>query len=210
MRAVSWAHTRLLAIPVWLVAVAGCSNVGNAAGSDDFAAAVDAAVERAVEHGAGPEQLALLDQARQRGSLTLEDIRSATQSAVECMEAAGLDARYEEHTVNGGVVYPTYSVGVSDGGTESSEIALIDRCDNQHLVGVVSLFSTQPSFIEEAQRYVLDREDGLRACLEAAGIATDPDANGLALAELAATVGERGGDPEAGRRCLRSEGIGSF
>lgn len=187
------------------LAIAALSSCGGGAPSESslvFQEQVAQARERAQARGAAEEQSQLLDRAESAGEVSLELMREATHAAVECMVEAGLDARYREDVLNGDMIFPGYVV-VTDAEPTDSQMSLIDTCDDSHLTAVQWLYSIQPSWVEQRDAYVLGREAELRECLESAGVATDPDADGIDLARVAF---DHLGSGEAGQ-CLDRAGI---
>lgn len=199
--------SRPFVVALLAMSIASCGAGADRDDSPLFDDLVEQAVVIAEERGASSEQLEILQRAKSDGQLEIEPVREAAHAAVDCMVVVGLDARYEETTYNGDLVFPGYSVRSSEALTDAPT-ALIDSCEDQYLVAVQWLYSNQPSWVEARDAYVLARESELRACLEESGISTDPDADGI---ELAVVAFEYVGTPLAGgSNCLEQAEIDTF
>lgn len=186
-----------------LVSVAlmtGCAS--EAAGSDDpvFAEIIETAIADAQSGGASDRQLAILEEARESGEVTIEQMREASRATVECMVDSGLDAEYQETTEPHGLVVPGYRVRVIGEVSESQQFAA-DRCDDEHGLWVNMVYQGQPSSDRLWDELYNSRVDVIRACLEDAGYETEPDATGV---ELARQVGEIFGQTLGDVNCMDS------
>lgn len=169
----------LTVVVVGLVAtaalVAGCTAEPEDAGAPSEASDV---LEAARQGGAGDAQIAVLEEAVETQEVTLDSARQAARNAVQCMSDNGLDASYVEETTSSGVVIPGYQAS----GPEDQ----IAACDTEHAYWVSQLYQIQPSSVQTLEDYADQQEPVLRACLEEAGVATDPEATGSELASRAA------------------------
>lgn len=150
-------------------------------------------LDLARERGASETQIALLETARDRGEVSLELARQAAQATVQCMREGGVEAEYSEYTSADGWVIPGYTYSTSADMTEAATDSIADTCDKQEFEWVYKLHETQPSAIASSNAFLLSRETELRECLEKYGYATDPSADGIALADYAVQVLDESG-----------------
>lgn len=165
------------------------------------------ALAEAQDGGASEAQLAALQEAAQAGSVTIEAAREAARRAVTCMDGAGLDAQYSETTLGDGLVVPGYLVASSEDEDSAATDVAIDDCVTREALWINKVFQLQPSSIQRKEDFANEQEPVLRACLEEHGIATDPDADGVGLANQAADARrDSGGDVD----CLHAAGINTW
>lgn len=176
-------------IPALVLAItlAGCSSEVTTEEDSYFAEFIDTAIADAEAGGASEQQLAILEEAREVGEVTLEQMREATRAAIECFLGAGLLAEYSEETLPHGVVLPGYSVGVVGDFSEAQDLAAT-RCDDENAFWVDKVYQGQPSSEALWADFLDSKAAEFRACLEAAGYETDPDATGSDLVHQTAEI----------------------
>jgi hypothetical protein len=183
-----------------LALVTGCADV-SASDAPPASTVFVAALEDAREGAASEAQLASLQQAVVDGALEIEQVREAARLTISCMEAAGLDARYDETTMSHGVVVPGYLVEHGPGQDVDAEV---ESCDEREFHWVSKAYQLQPSSVEAAERFVEQRAPVIRACLEESGIVTRTRDTGHDLAAKASHVmSESGGAVN----CLAEAGV---
>lgn len=133
--------------------------------------------------GAGPAQLDVLRAARAAGEVTLEQAREAARATVACFEEAGLRGSFVETTEPSGLIVPGFT-----GGSTSDDMTPIDQCDNENGHWVSMVYQLQPASEQIRTDFYEANAHELRACLEAEGFETDPDATGAELARQAGDV----------------------
>lgn len=138
------------------------------------------ALVAAEDGGAGPEQIAALEQAEADEDLSLEAARGAVRRAVQCMNDAGLEASYIEETSYSGTTLPAYQVVVGND-------AQVEACDVLESYWINQVYQLQPSSVQANEDFANQQEPVLRTCLEELGVATDPDHTGAQLASQAAS-----------------------
>lgn len=188
-----------------LASSAGCTETTSptAATDDVFAEAL----AEAHEGGASDAQVAALQEAAKAGSVTIEAAREAARRTVTCMSDAGLDAQYSENTLGDGLVIPGYLVASPEDADSAAVDAAVDDCTTRESLWLTRVFQLQPSSIQQRDDFANQQEPVLRACLEGHGIATDPDADGVDLANQAAEAfGDSGGQVD----CLQEAGIDAW
>ena len=185
---------------------AGCAEASSpptAATEDVFAGAL----AEAQEGGAGDAQLAALEVAGQEGGVTIEAAREAARRTVSCMSGVGLDAEYSENTLGDGLVIPGYLVASSESEDSAEADAKIDDCVTRESLWLNKVFQLQASSIEQKEDFANQQEPVLRACLEGHGMATDPDDDGVDLANRAADAVR---DSSGAVDCLHEAGIDTW
>jgi len=187
-----------------LVAVLSTAMMTGCAGVPETGMASDSvfaeALTEAREHGAGDAQIADLEAAVNDQEISIEAAREAARRTVQCMTDAGLDAGYVESTKYSGLVVPGYQVSLGTGGPEAE--SQIHACDVQEGFWVNMLYQTQPIAIQAKEDFAQQQEPVLRACLDAKGIDTAPEASGVDLVNLSLR--------EARLDCLAEAGITSW
>ena len=190
-----------------LVLATGCSggpenpDVRGFASDDEFSIII----AEASEGGAGPDQLADLEHAKQIREVEINVARQAAHRAVECMTDSGLSAVYQENENYTGLAIPGYRVGIGMSGDASAE-ELVESCDTREAYWINLLYQTQPSSQQAKIDYADEREEVLRECLNNLGITTDPEATGSDLIELILEPQES----RASYACLHEAGIDSW
>ncbi|WP_062070862.1 hypothetical protein [Demequina sediminicola] len=181
---------RAIVVVAWLVSFAtltGCSPAatvakgtgvadavpGNAAAADPAAApAFDEEVARArvdaVAGGASEQQLSLIDEISQQGSVSYEQAKGAAVRTVECIEDSGGSAEVMDLTQGEEFSVPSYSAAGGTG-AEGTDLAAIDTCDRQESYWVNYLYQVQPdAVVSMAQEEALKLAARID-CLEEAG-----------------------------------------
>ena len=164
------------------VLLAGCSLAPalpesartSADGPESFDITISRAIAGAEDAHASREQMSLLTDAAAGGEVTAEHVRQAARSAVDCMNTAGLNARYDESTVRG-LTLPAY---VAELGTEEDGKleAALDACDSQEYRWVSMVFQTQPISVAVQDAHYEQFIPVAQACLEQAGYRVDATA----------------------------------
>jgi hypothetical protein len=183
-----------------MLAVTGCTTgpeVSATSQAPHFGAQIAQAIEQASAQGVSQAQLDALKLARQQGEVTFEQTKVAAQLAVECMTAGGVEASYIEVTIRG-VTLPQFSVQPDPNSADESRVA--DECETNEFDFISMMYQTQPSVA--ALRSAFDEEQAaqLVACLEAAGVAVEPDANWESATDAAGSAAADGN--EAASECL--------
>ncbi|MBX9246715.1 hypothetical protein ICW40_18150 [Actinotalea ferrariae] len=161
-------------------------------------------VTEAQDGGASENQLSILRQAVEEGMLDVEGARAAARAVVQCFQDNGLEAKLVESTTDTGTARPDYQVEVLPGMSDADLNATIKACEDAEFTWVNIAFQMQPSTQQAQIDYINSKEDQLRACLEDAGIQTDPEANGYELAQQAVQT------PASTGGCLEEAGITNF
>lgn len=168
-----------------LVALAGCATADEPSSRADEADAVlGEALDEAQAAGAGAAQLADLRAAVDSGTISVESAREAARRAVACMQAAGIDADYQEDTLSHGLVLPGYTAHYDTEVDVHADIQ-VEACDEQEFRWVNQVYQLQPSSVEAVDAYVEQQAPALLACLEANGIEASADETGAELAQKA-------------------------
>lgn len=145
------------------------------------------AIAEASAGGANTEQLALLEDARDSGEVSLETIRTANHAAIQCFLEAGLQAEYVDNTGGAAVTIPGYNVW-KVGDLSASDDLAVERCDLENVAWVTKVYQLQPSSKVAREEFLNRVAEEIRACLEAAGYQTDPQATGIELAQQAGPI----------------------
>ena len=189
-----------------LVCVSACAGGDSATPSDRTATAGSTAIfaealAQVQDAEASEAQLAVLREAVNTGTVSVEAAREAARRTVTCMQDGGLDAQYEEKELSHGLVVPAYVV---NHGAEDDVDAQIEACDQRESFWVSQAYQLQPSSVEEAERYVEQQAPAIRACLEENGYDTDAHDSGSELAnEASQAFTDSGGAVD----CLTEAGI---
>jgi hypothetical protein len=186
-----------------LTSVVGCAS-GESVEQDSADASFAEALVEAKEGGGSDAQLVALEEASQTETVTIEMARAAARRTVTCLNDAGLDAQYQEESLANGLVVPGYMVALPEGVDVSGSDSQINVCADRESTWIDKMYQTQASSIQQNEDYANERESVLRACLEENGISTDPDADGVDLANQASEVL---GESENGINCLSEAGI---
>jgi len=141
---------------------------------EPFTELIERAVGDAVEAGASESQLALLKEAATAGEVTVEQMREAARTVVQCMKDAGLEAEYLE-TSNAGVTLPSYQVRVGTGGDDSRH-ALGEACETREYNAISYVYQVQPSSVALSDAHYQQFVPVVRECLQDAGYTVDPAA----------------------------------
>ncbi|WP_062079208.1 hypothetical protein [Demequina globuliformis] len=194
-----------VACAVTTIALVGCTTspeaTPHAESSDEgFAAIVESAVRDAVDSGASPAQLALLEDAREAGEVTYEAAARARDATVACLTELGLDARAEDHENEWGYVLPFWSVAA-----DSS--APVDTCENQESMWISQVYQTQPAALSARDVWIQERSPQLRACLSEQGVDLDPDTT---VAELLSATSDLWNETEGSIDCAGEIGLHSY
>lgn len=201
-----------------MLAVSGCSDAtdANSAGThgygDDvaFVDQISAAIDGAESQGAADRQLALLEQAKTDGVVSVEIAREANRNYAECAERDGLVVEFSESTSIPDWIELSYSTTTTTTDEEMSEAwaeSVIDACSVAENEWVSSIYQIQPIAMDATFRHLQRQAPLLRSCLIDAGFEPDSDANGLDLAHLAISEPTKRGE---GTDCLDLAGISSF
>jgi hypothetical protein len=135
----------------------------------------------------------LLRDAAVAGELTAEQTREAARAAVDCMNEAGLTARYDE-TTTGGLTLPGYIAELGTSGNEALQ-AILDECDKQEYRWVSKVYQTQPTAVAVRDAHYEQFAPVARACLQGAGYEADPAADWTELeSAMQAALQESGGE----------------
>jgi hypothetical protein len=164
----------LAAVVAAIFVLGGCTSedLAKSEAKRDFADMIQGALEDAEAGGAGDEQLAILRNAQTEGVVSLEDARTVTLAAVQCVQDAGSDAFYEERTTESGLVLPEYNSLANT----PAQMAIADACSTDVEFWVRMAYVMQPTSIAVKDAF-LDRQVPLvRTCLDREGYAADPEA----------------------------------
>jgi hypothetical protein len=200
--------TRLARALIVATLVAASSNLGGCSadptvgpgGEGSFAQMVSQAITDATEGGASQDQIAILEQAKDTGSISLEDDRRAARAAILCLTQNGTDAEYSESTSNAGVAIPGYVVTV-DGAVKPTAPA---PCETKEFYWVNMVYQLQPSSQEATDANVEKRLPILRTCLIENGANVDESTTKAELLHAAVQLlKDTNGDVD----CARTAGI---
>lgn len=172
------------------VVVGGCSSSPSTPFEEAepaFREQIEVAIEDARVGGASDTQLQILNEALDTEAISFEAAHSAAVAAVDCMNAAGLSARYKEQSRPSGPATPGYvaDIGLDDDGTNE---AILSRCDAQEDFWVNLLYQTQPSSVALEDARIESLAPAFRECLESNGIDVDSSATGSELQRQAIDV----------------------
>jgi len=162
-------------VAVALVVLAGCASedMAKSEAKRDFADMIQGALDDAEAGGAGDEQLAILRNAQTEGVVSVEDARTVTLAAVQCVQDAGSDAFYQERITESGLVLPEYNSLANT----PAQLAIADACSTDLEFWVRMAYVMQPTSIAVKDAY-LDRQVPLvKTCLDREGYAADPEAS---------------------------------
>lgn len=197
-RVKGWAA--IVSVMVFTGALASCATEQADAVDPVFAELIETAIEDAEAGGAGAQQLVILEEARELGEVTLEQMRESTRATVACFVDVGFDSEYFESTRADGLPLPDYSVSLH-GEWSDSDIQVMDQCDFENGFWVNKVYQIQPSSDQLWLEFINGKAGELRSCLEDAGYETDPDATGAELANQAGAVAaETQGDVDCMQR----------
>ena len=196
----------------FLVGVSGCSSSQSdaqqpwAEGYAPFDEMIPNVIDDAKAGGASTSQIALLEQARKKGEVTVEMMREAVSGVSDCFEAGGGAVEPRDDVIVPGVVWPAYQVGYDESIGESTIDLLVKSCEAQEYRWISSVYQTQPTSREALGQYVLSKEGVLRDCLEGFGVPTDPAADGWELAQQAVALD----DVDVTLECFAAAGISTL
>lgn len=175
----------LVAAMLGCVILAGCdSEPATQAEPESFDTLVASAIDEAKAGGAGEAQLAILERSQSEGEVSLEDARAATRAAVDCINAAGSSATYEEATGKSGLIVP----GHSSLANTDEQLALADKCDAQEYWWVFMVYTSQPTSQGLQDAYLEQQVPLVRSCLEKNGHAAPSDATTIEVLRQATDV----------------------
>lgn len=184
----------VVSVVVVSASLTGCATEQTESDDPVFTELIETAIEDAEAGGAGVQQLAILEDARESGEVTLEQMREATRATIECFLDAGLGAEYLEGTEPHGLILPEYSVWV-EGEFSESDMRAMDQCDSENGFWVNMVYQVQPASDQLWFGYYDSKADEFRSCLEDSGYRTDPDATGVELVDqVGAVFSETGGE----------------
>lgn len=180
------------AIVLGALLLTGCNSAPEEASSpwlvEPYSELAEQAIEDAIAGGAGPQQIELLKRSLEDGEMTLESARTATRNVIDCFTDLGGIVEYTEETSASGLTRPRYSVGFDEDLGESQISTIVRECEVREVAWVNKVYQLQPLARELLGRYVMAQEPVLRTCLEREGVATDPEATGWELAQLALDI----------------------
>jgi len=206
IRGWGWASGSLVLSGGLLIGIAACASGPDAPPASGGDVVAEALAEARAE-GAGPEQVHALQAAEASGTVSLEAAREAARRTVSCMVDAGLQAEYSEQTLAGGLVVPGYLVASSDGDESDVQDAAIDSCVTRESLWINKVLQLQPTSVQQREDFANRQEGVLRACLEENGVQTDPEADGVDLANLASDAMR---DGQGSFDCLHEAGIDAW
>jgi hypothetical protein len=192
----------VLSLSAGAVLVAGCSSPAEEEAPwshGAFSDQISDAIDEAVAGGASDRQIALLEEARDAGSMTTEMTRLGVANVIECFTAYGGTAEPRDAIKAPGLINLGYLVGSDEDLGEAQIDLYVTSCDTQEFRWVSYIFQQQPSSRDIIGHHVMSQEPILRACLEREGIQTDPDATGWDLAQLALEMND---ESDVGLNCL--------
>lgn len=203
---------RLALLAALPLLVGACSGGNSDDGSQDFTSRVDAAIAEAESHGASSRQLEQLRMAREKGSVSLDDARTAALAAIECMGAAGIQAQYSEIDDGSGVLIPSYLASLA-GQDQDAASELIDACSRQEQQWISMIYQLQPSTQAVRDEGLIRALPAIRECLATHGVTVDdqatPDEVVRISGELMQSTIDEGGDA-ARVDCLAESGVTNY
>ena len=196
--------SRPLIVGAMFLLLAGCGQGlpnETTGASASFETRLQTAIAEAEAGGASDAQLAIIDRAKATGKVSVEDVRSAAQATVACLDAQGIRAEYFEDKSNAGLIRPNYRAALDE--SEATE-NLISECDAQEFKWANYLYNFQDSAVEITQQYVEEKTPALRACLAKNGHPMDEDAS---FDELLAETDILDRETDGAVNCLLEAGL---
>jgi len=196
-----------------VLAIAGCSGVAPvpdpSPSVEEFRALALSALEDAKADGANEQQLELIEQAANLGSVSFETVQSAVDATFACFESAGIRYEVLPPRVESGISYPDYAF---EGG-ESTAVA--DACVHANSEFVEVLYMRQPAAVEASDSAFEAGMPVLITCLRGLGYELEDDITADELKTLLVMQESDIGTPreqEALDRfaCVREAGIDSY
>lgn len=169
------------------VLVVGCASGGDPRVEEtNFALDGAQLLADARDASASVEQLRVLEEAVDAGSMSFEDLSSLVPAAIECIEAAGFVVdRQPPEEVFPGVLHPSYvvqsKVQSADTDEMMAERQMISACESRERSFADTFYLDQPSSVEAHNSALLAETEEIRECLAARHIVlpTDPSAGEL-------------------------------
>lgn len=166
------------------------------------------------ENGAGPDQIALLSRAVERGEIPFEDVRAAVDATYACLDRSGIGHIEEPRDPNRPFAPIVFSVEVADAAME----ALADGCVFGESYWIQSAYEQQPAATEARDVEFEQARPVIIQCLVDHGIDADSSMTNSELKELliySETGIDRTGDGIAPASwepmgCMEAAGINGF
>ena len=177
------------AAPVVLALVVGVTGCGGPSqGGDDARSYPDlaAVLTDAQAHGAGPEQLDVLDKAVRQGEMTYDDLDSLVGPLSTCLEDAGFQVHpgtpYEDYP---GFLTPSYAFTEPPGMAYDEWNAVESACENTYWNYAELYYVSQPRAIDAFYDDFERQRPEILSCLGSHGVAVVSDPT---VAELVTAV----------------------
>ncbi len=139
-------------------------------------------VAEARQGGASPEQVALLERALQKGTLSFDDLSVQFVAGVECLEEAGFTVVVDEpEDIYPGLPHPSMRYRDPPGLTQDQASQLSVECDAKHFAFVDSFYLGQPVAIDAYLATFEDQREFIVNCLADRGVTVDPGATATEL-----------------------------
>lgn len=161
------------AVVVLTLGVAGCgapASVGASSVPVDpaFALQVEQAKSAAQSSGASSHQIDLLDQALGAGAVTLDIALDGEHAFFSCLDEAGISYADDGPAPYG--AYPRLGYRIF-----AADPAPSDVCYAAEYQWIDRLYQNQPATLADIADQVMQRKEGILACLRDAGVAIDDD-----------------------------------
>lgn len=185
------------------VLLAGCSDSVPTQSPSAGGLTIAKYVELATASGADPQQIEVLERARDRGEITFEDLSELAELTKQCLEDAGFDVIDKEpvEVVPGSGLRTPYYLSIQPYGM-SDEVAgeVMDDCSMRFDNWAGAAFADQP-LVVEAYNSQWDTPE-VRACLEDHGYQVDDEMTGTELNQLAGEDLNANADAPGFRPCI--------
>jgi len=194
---------------LFALALAGCSTSDTSPPeASGFPGYIDRVIAEAIAADADANQLAILEDAAQAGTVTYAANEEALNATFDCFEAAGITYERGADAEVSGFQTPSYSYFISTTAPDSETLpAVADSCITKYSDFVSRLYQTQPEAADARDRALEAATPALIACLVENGVETDDGAPTDELVTLAMQLHE-GTDPTVGGPdCMREAGL---
>lgn len=157
---------------------AGCAPDQAESSTSDAPQAFDLALSDARNDGVDPSQIAILERARDKGSLEIDDVQMALDNAFACMDSAGVGHSQKILKDPAGYEYISYTMTQAAGLSTEQSVQISDDCVKTYSTYVEQLYVQQPSIIEMQDTYHREvLRPAIAACFDKYGVAYDSDAS---------------------------------
>lgn len=134
-----------------------------------FDQVVDQALTDAANAHATAQQIGELEVAKANGSLSPEQLRSASEAVLACVRAAGASTSAMTDRDSLGLSWPSYTVTAPTGMTDEDFEPLYRDCEMKNRSFIVYVYGNQPAAREALGAALSEHEIELKQCLEDMG-----------------------------------------